>query len=99
ISSLIPPTALDGCVGPVFSYVVTVNPTPAVTSAATNPGICSGVAENYTITSGLGTTTFKWSRAAVVGVSNVTVAAQVTNPITETLIDTTLASVAVTYLI
>jgi hypothetical protein len=77
---------------------LTVNPTPAVSSAATG-SVCSGVAQNYDITSAVSGTTYSWSRAAVTGISNTAVSGQTGNPITETLINTTSAPVNVIYLI
>ena len=93
VTYLITPIA-NGCAGPVFSYVVTVNPTPAV-SAATGT-VCSGAAENYSITSATAGTTFSWGRAAVAGISNAAAVGQVTNFITETLTNTTTAAINVT---
>src|SRR5205814_321678 len=97
ITYIITPSA-SGCTGIAFNYVVTVNPTPAVTSSATGT-ICSGVAQNYTITSNVAGTTYSWSRAAVAGISNAAVAGQTSNPITETLTNTTTSPVSVTYII
>ena len=94
VTYLITPTA-NGCAGPVFSYVVTVNPTPTVSSAAAGT-ICSGAAENYSITSATAGTTYSWGRAAVAGISNAAVAGQASNPITETLTNTTANPVNVT---
>lgn len=88
----------NGCPGAPFVYVVTVNPTPTVTSAATG-SICSGGTVNYAITGSMAGTTFSWSRAAVTGISNVAVSGQTSNPIIETLISTSNAPVAVTYVI
>jgi len=75
-----------------------VNPIPLVNSTATGT-ICSGIAQNYNITSAVSGTTYHWSRAAVAGISNIAVSNQTSNPITESLINTTLAPVNVTYLI
>src|ERR1019366_8949105 len=94
---LITPSA-NGCAGPVFTYVVTVNPTPTVSSAAAG-AVCSNVAESYTITSATAGTTYSWGRAVVGGISNAAAVGQVTNPIAETLVNTTANPVNVTYLI
>jgi len=94
---LITPTA-NGCSGISFSYTVTVNPTPAISSNATSM-ICSGNAQNYTITSAVSGATFIWSRAAITGISNAAVSNQTSNPITEVLINTTTAPVNATYMI
>jgi gliding motility-associated-like protein len=88
-----------GCVSTTRTKVdVTVNPTPAITSAATG-SICSGNALNYAITADLPGTTFTWSRAAITGISNAAATNQTTNTITETLINTTGTNINVTYVI
>jgi trimeric autotransporter adhesin len=84
----------SGCPAP-FTYSVTVNPTPQITSAPAGV-ICSGVAQNYLITSGTTGTTYIWNRPAVAGISNGS-ALSTANPITETLINTTTSPVTVTY--
>jgi hypothetical protein len=89
-----PCTATTGGV----TQLVTVNPFPAVNSTATG-SICSGVAQNYDITSATGGTTYSWGRALVTGISNAAVSNQTSDPITETLINTTSAPVNVVYLI
>ena len=94
---IITPTA-NGCAGPAFTYTLTVNPTPTVTSAA-SASICNSTAQNYTITSAVSGTTYSWSRALVAGISNAAVTAQSANPITETLTNTTSSPVIVTYII
>jgi len=88
----------NNCTSPAFTYTVTVNPTPTVTSAASGT-ICNHTAQNYTITSDVNGTTFSWSRAAVAGISNSAVSNQTSNRITESLINTTSAPIAVTYTI
>lgn len=52
---IIPSTS--SCEGPTFTYVVTVNPAPTVTSAPTTI-LCSNTAQNYTITSNMTGTTY-----------------------------------------
>jgi large repetitive protein len=81
-----------------FNLVVTVNPTALITSALTNPA-CSGVAQNYVITSNVPGATFTWSRPAVVGISNLAVTGQTSGTITESLINTTFFSRNVVYTI
>src|SRR6185437_11951399 len=93
----ITPTA-NACPGPVFNYTVTVNPTPTVTSAA-SATICNSTAQNYAITGSVAGTTYSWGRAAVAGISNAPVSNQTSSTITETLVNTTNAPVAVTYII
>jgi len=93
----ITPTSTTGsCVGPVFTYTVTVNPTPTITSAATGT-ICSGVAQSYGITSSV-PSSYAWTRAVVAGISNAA-GSGTTTPITESLTNTTTAAVAVAYII
>ncbi|NTW31511.1 MAG: hypothetical protein HGB12_02605 [Bacteroidetes bacterium] len=97
VTYAITPTA-NSCAGTVTNYVTTVNPIPAVSSAATG-SICSGVAQSYSITSNVSGATYSWARALVTGISNAAVSAQTSNPITETLINTTTAAVNAIYLI
>jgi len=78
----------NGCPGTPFTYTVTVNPIPAVSSDPAGE-ICSGVAQNYTIASKVLDATFSWSRDSVTYISNEAVSGQTTNPITETLNNTT----------
>ncbi|HWZ15670.1 MAG TPA: PKD-like domain-containing protein, partial [Mucilaginibacter sp.] len=68
VTYVIIPTA-NGCTGPSFNYVVTVNPTPTVISSA-NATICNNTPQNYNIASNVPGATFTWSRAAVTGISN-----------------------------
>ena len=77
------------------SKQIVLNPAPAVSSASSG-SICTGVALNYSITGG---TTYNWGRAAVAGISNSAVTSQASNPITETLTNTTSSPVNVIYLI
>lgn len=89
-------TSFSGCTSQPFNYVVTVTPTPTVTSAAT-ASVCSGAALNYGITSGVTGTTFNWSRAAVAGISNAAVSNQTSATINEALVNTTNAPINVVY--
>src|SRR5205085_7022607 len=69
VTYVITPSA-NGCANPVpFNYVVTVNPTPVITSSGAGV-ICNNTAQNYTITSNVAGTTYSWVRAAVAGISN-----------------------------
>lgn len=85
--------------GPTTSVaaVVTVNPRPVIKSAATDV-VCSGVAQNYTITSDI-PSSYSWSRAPVNGVTNAAVTNSSSNPITEKLLNTTTSAIVVEYLI
>jgi len=97
VTYIITPTSTTGaCAGTPFNYVVTANPKPTISSAATGT-ICSGVAQNYAITSVV-PSSYSWTRAAVAGISN-TAGTGTTTPITETLTNTTTAAVNVTYII
>jgi len=94
---VITPTA-NGCAGSAFNYTVTVDLSPSVNSVSTG-SICSGVAQNYNITSNVLGATFIWNRAAVSGISNGAAIGQTADPITETLTNTTSSPVNVTYVI
>lgn len=93
----ITPTA-NGCAGTAFTYTVTVNPTATVSSAAT-AAVCTGVPFSYTMTSNVAGAGFTWSRPAVAGIANAAVSNQGSNPISETLTNTTGSAVVVTYTI
>ncbi|MGZ3946097.1 MAG: T9SS type B sorting domain-containing protein, partial [Mucilaginibacter sp.] len=90
-------TSPDNCSAATGTTTITFK-SPQVTSAASDP-VCSGTALNYTITSDFPAATFTWSRAAVANISNPAVNGQVSNPITETLINTGNSPVAVSYII
>jgi len=89
---------VDGCVSMRTKVDITVTPLPVITSGSAD-NICSGVAQNYSITADSPGTTFLWSRAAVQGISNVAVSAETSAQITETLINTTSDPADVTYVI
>lgn len=84
----------SGCVNNQ-SFTVTVNPSPTLSSTLLPAGVCSGNPFNYTPTSLQSNIGFAWSRAAVAGISN-GAATGSGNP-NETLNNTTLASINVTY--
>jgi hypothetical protein len=90
--------AANGCTGTAFTYTAIVSPRPAVTSVASG-SVCGSNPFTYPITSNVTGATFSWSRAAVTGISNAATSAQTTNPITETLVNTTTAPIDVTYTI
>lgn len=77
------------------NVVVTVFPTPTLSSTLTPSAVCSGSPFNYTPTSATSGTTFVWSRAAVSGISNA--ASTGSGVITETLLNTTLIPITVSY--
>jgi len=88
----------DGCPGPRTPVDVNVIPAPVITSAATGT-VCSGIAQNYNITSDTPGATYSWERPVVSGISNVAVARHAENSINETLINTGTTPVNVTYTI
>ncbi len=79
----------------IQNVVVTVYPTPTLSSSLTPSAVCSGATFNYTPTSATTGTTYSWSRAAVAGISN-TAATGIGN-ITESLMNTTLTPITVNY--
>ncbi len=83
----------NGCAN-TQNVVVIVNPKPMLSSAL-NPTVCDSTVFNYPPTSLTAGTTFTWTRAAVLGISNLADAGT-GNP-NETLINTTPAPVIVTY--
>ena len=88
--------SINGCTNPgTYSVVVTVNPTPQLTSTLTPTAICNNTTFSYLPTSSTSGTTFSWSRAAVTGISNVA-ATGAGNP-AEVLVNTTAAPITVTY--
>ena len=84
----------NGC-SKVQNVVVSVNPTPALSSALAPGAICNNTVFNYTATSATTSAAFNWSRAAVTGIVNA--ASTGSNNIAETLINTTPGPLAVTY--
>ncbi|WP_413668609.1 PKD-like domain-containing protein [Mucilaginibacter sp. Mucisp86] len=95
VTYLITPVS-NGCSGTPFSYVVTVYPSPQVTSAPTGT-LCNMTAGNYTITFSIPGVISSWSRDAVPGISNQAVSGQMAGTIREVLFNTTNAPVDVTY--
>lgn len=88
--------AANGCTGTAFSYTITVYPSPLLTSSLTPPSICSGTLFSYEPQSNVTGATFNWTRPAVGGISNP--AASGTGNPNETLINTTVNPVNVTYI-
>jgi hypothetical protein len=86
----------SGCTNPAtYSVVVSIKPSPVLTSGLTPAAICSGSAFSYIPTSSTAGTTFAWSRAVVAGISNA-LGSGTGNP-NEILINTTSSPVSVTY--
>jgi len=84
----------SGCTN-TQNVTVSVNPTPMLSGTLTPPAVCSGTLFTYTPTSPTTSATFAWSRALISGISNL--AGTGTGNINETLINTTSAPIAVTY--
>ncbi len=57
------------CTGATFEVVVTVHPTPTLSSTLTPADICSNTAFNYNPTSNTAGTTFNWDRASIAGIT------------------------------
>ncbi len=92
---IVTPISLSGlCTGVPFAITVTVLPVPILTSSLTTPDICSNSIFSY-VPSGSSGATFSWSRAVVAGISN-PAASGIGNP-SETLINTAVSAVTVTY--
>jgi trimeric autotransporter adhesin len=86
----------SGCNSQPYTITGTINPAPTITSASTAT-ICSGMAQNYVITSATPGVTLTWSRPAVAGISNAAVSNQSSNIINEALNNTTSSPVTVIY--
>jgi PKD repeat protein len=95
----IKPTSTFGpnCPGNDVNYIITVNPSPNITSSL-NEAVCSGQPFTYNITADLAGTTFTWSRAAVTGINNTTTSGSAA-AFTETLINTTNSDIDVLYIL
>ena len=83
------------CSGATINVIVTVNPTPILSSSLTPPAICSSTAFSYTPTSLTPVTAFSWNRGIVAGIDN-PVNAGTNNP-NEILINKTSGTLNVTY--
>ena len=85
----------NGCSGIPIEVTVIVNPSLTLSSATTDK-ICSGSAFSYTPLSGAAGVSFTWSRAGILGISNIA-ATNKPGSITETLVNTTGSSIDVEY--
>jgi hypothetical protein len=94
VTYTVTPTA-NSCSGNPLNVVVTVNPVPSFTSPLT-ASVCSNTLFTYTPTSDISATTFGWTRAVVVGISNSSGSG--TGVVNETLINTTVTAKTVTYI-
>ena len=88
-------TTPEGCTN-TQNVIVTVNPSPSITSSATPAAICSGSTFNYTPTSGsVGAIT--WTRNLIPGISNPAVVVPSSGAINEVLNNTTASPITVVY--
>ena len=88
-------TSANGC-SKVENVVVTVNPSPTLSSTTSPADICSGTVFNYTTTSATTGTTYSWTRAVVTGITNAAGSGSGAS-INETLTNTSAAPVDVIY--
>gem|GEM_PF-1523592 len=88
--------AANGCTNPTtYNVTFAVNPTATLSSTLSPANICDNATFHYTPTSPTTGTTFAWSRATVVGISNA--ASSGSADPSESLSNTTPLQVAVTY--
>lgn len=88
VTYVIRPTSPGGCPGEPFNYTVVVNPMPVLTSDR-EPAVCNNMELGYLATFNPGVNEFSWSRDAVEGISNLSVADQASRNIREALHNTT----------
>jgi hypothetical protein len=86
-------TTANGCSSSQQNMVVSVNPTPLLSSTHSPTALCSGSTFAYTPTSAVASTTFYWSRFAVTGISQS--GSDGTGNISETRTNTTNAQINV----
>ena len=84
------------CTGPTFTIVVTVKPTPLLSSTLAPANVCSTTPFAYTATSATAGTTFSWVRSTVAGITNPAASGN-TASINETLTNSTVNPVTVPY--
>jgi gliding motility-associated-like protein len=90
-------TSSDNCSPDSSSTTITFS-NEIVTGSATGSA-CTGVPQNYVITSNTPGATFVWSRAAAPNISNPAVGNQTSGTITESLINTSAGPASVVYVI
>jgi len=95
LTPLIPGASSGGCLGNPFKLSVVVNPIPVLSSPKSLPDICSGTPFSYIPTSKTPGTIFTWTRDSITGLSNLS--SRGSFLIDETLLDTTINPVKVTY--
>ncbi|MCX8478530.1 MAG: PKD domain-containing protein, partial [Chitinophagales bacterium] len=84
-----------GCVGPLASYGIVVNPTPNVVATPSSASICSGASTNIALSSSTSGTTFAWTVAPVLGITGAT--SGIGTTIAQTLFNTTANPLTVNY--
>ena len=89
-------TSSDGCTSNKQSIVVPVKSLPSINTSSTG-NVCSGIAQNYSIGADIPSSSFTWSRAAVVNINNPVISGQTTNTITESLNNITTNAINVVY--
>ncbi len=85
----------NGCVGYSQRFVITVNPTPLLSTALTPDAICDSTLFSYGPASATPGTSFAWSRGAITGITNAT--ASGSDTVNEILVNSTAAPIAVVY--
>ncbi|MBL7850760.1 MAG: T9SS type A sorting domain-containing protein, partial [Cyclobacteriaceae bacterium] len=102
VTYTVTPTGVNGCVGAAFTIAVTVEPEPVAVSTVA-PTICSGTSVNYDLQNNVNTlgnglpSNFQWSAAANPNVTGESTFGQLTNMITDLLINTSFVPQLVTY--
>lgn len=91
VFTLTPP---NGCVN-TQTVIVSVSPSPVLTSTLTPPAICSGTRFTYTPTSATSGITFNWTRDVITNISN-GAGSGINNPL-ENLVNTGINPVTVPY--
>ena len=87
--------AASGC-SQIQDLVVTVLPSPTLTSSTNPAAVCSNEAFTYTALSSVAGTTFSWTRPLVIGISNPAGSGS-GNSVNETLVNTTAFDITVPY--
>ena len=95
LTPIIPGASSGGCLGNPFKLSVVVNPIPVLSSPKSLPDLCSGTPFYYVPTSNTPGTIFTWTRDSIPGLSNLS--SRGSFLIEETLLDTTIRAVKVTY--
>jgi hypothetical protein len=85
------------CEGVPHTFTVTLNPTPALSSAVSTDTICSGSAYDYMAASNVQGVAFSWTRAANASINGGVAASGNTASIHEVLTNTSSVPVTVTY--